>query len=139
MAKKKLLTKKQLINIQNIIKKSEDCSDYGKKVIIWLFNQMYILQSPILLNFRPRFNKMGQQVSYGIHDMNSSTGSTHLGTHIKKLGCEFHVQFLKGYNIDGGLEKSRPGGYIILISELFKRPKTVIKPNFGEINKIKLS
>jgi len=138
LAKRKLITKKQLEKIQSAIRQSKDATDYGKKVIIWFFEQMYNVQVPLVLNFFPRYHKKGQQAAYAAHDMKSFNGTTHLGTHIKKLGLKLYLQSCEGYYEDEILKRSSPCGYIIWISESLERPKAIIKPNFQQITRIKL-
>ena len=72
--------------LKKFIAASEDTSELCKKVVLWLIEQSDGLTKPVKTSTTDK--RMGQDMAFGVHDMDSSLCSTHLSNYLKQEGIK---------------------------------------------------
>jgi hypothetical protein len=102
---------KQVEFLEYLIWRSRDASDVVRKLLIWLLRQTNRLTMCVFVNCPPEICK---EVSYGLHDMCSCGGTTHLDAVFNAAGSAISPALYNGtYTDDGRLVNS--GGFAVFI------------------------
>ena len=109
------VTSSQMDALERFIAASRDASEFAKKAVIWMLRQTAGLTRPVCLSFPPERAKFGKQAAYGVHDMCSKLGSTHIDDFMRKMGTPMKLSAHGGSYVKGELD-SESGGYTVWVS-----------------------
>jgi hypothetical protein len=135
------LTKQQMRLLRNKICTSKDATPLAKQTVIWMLEQTQGMTKPVLLSIPGVKYKIGSQVAFGVHDMNSENGETFLHTFLKKLNTKFFFSSFGGTLVSAsGKKRESSKAYIILISDRYDPTcqETILKYDPDAIEAIKI-
>lgn len=95
-----MINKKQLAALKYLIMKSSDSNEFVKKVCFFLLDESHLLDRTLTMriNEDEKYSvEFLKQASYGIHDMNSSNGSTFLQEIFTAMDSPFSFGFNTGF------------------------------------------
>lgn len=111
------LTRAQMKQLAYLISVSKDINKPAKRVVLWLLYKTDRLTKPVCLCMNEKVcGKLAENVSFGVHDMSSCNGTTHLGSLVKLTGSKFVFWHHCGVYSKGGKYDPRGGGCTIWIS-----------------------
>lgn len=88
IANRAAVSKQKLFELKCLIARSGDVSPgtKAKEFLIWMVNRTEGLTKPIGIKFGHNKSGLAKDICYGIHDMRSPRGSTHLSEFLKATG-----------------------------------------------------
>lgn len=112
------ITRAQMKELAHLISVSMDVGEEAKKVILWLLYKTDRLTKSVGLSlFSEQCGELAKNVCFGVHDMLSSKGTTHLADLLGLVGSDFRFCGHCGcFNDRHGEFNTKIEGYTIWIS-----------------------
>ena len=91
-----MITEKQIAALKHLILHSKDADELTKKICFFLIEKSELLSRNVLvelLESKAQPKQSLKQVSYGIYNMDSSDGQTHLSEILFAMGTQFRFEF----------------------------------------------
>ena len=140
------MTEIQIAALKYLIAKSKDASELSKQVMFYLIDQSEGFSKEVAISFSGRTgdysNEEAMDIVFGVHDMESSNGSTHLDALMKLSGCVFTFSQHGGHYKKGIFNARTTGGTVWLSKNNYGHNTNELiilpTPKKDEIQKINL-
>jgi len=134
------ITNHQMATLCYLISRSGDISENGKKILQLMLVKSKNLTKPVCVSIgQEQFGEVANEFGYGVHDMLSANGTTHMHRWFDLLGIKFGFSSHCGRFVDGDLDHSVSGYYTCWLStDSYDKKAELIPIEMSDIENIKL-